>query len=127
MTWCKTLDFYHDGVWLCQLRKIQCCCTMLTRKAIKFGTTHSHITIKVCLKIEKYSKIISIAHHLYHSKRFFFYLYMYMNMQLAQLWWTGHVIRMPHDRLPKKVFYGELRETGGKALSRWPEETLQPL
>ena len=30
--------------------------------------------------------------------------------KLAQLSWTGHAIRMPDERLPKKVFYGELQE-----------------
>ena len=29
---------------------------------------------------------------------------------LAQLLWTGHVIRMPDKQLPKKVFHGELKE-----------------
>ena len=31
-------------------------------------------------------------------------------LKLAQLRWTVHVIRMLNERLPKKVFYGELQE-----------------
>ena len=30
-------------------------------------------------------------------------------LKLAQLRWTGHVIRMPDERLPKKIHYGELQ------------------
>ena len=32
------------------------------------------------------------------------------SLKLAQLRWTGHVIRMPDERLSKKVFNGELQE-----------------
>ena len=29
-------------------------------------------------------------------------------LKLAQFKWTGHVTRMPEERLPKNIFYGEL-------------------
>ena len=35
---------------------------------------------------------------------------MHAVLKLAQLRWTDHVIRMPDERLPKKVFYGEPQE-----------------
>ena len=50
---------------------------------------------------------------------------MHTVLKLAQLRWTGHVIRMPDARLPKKVFLWRTTGPGGKALSRWPKETLQ--
>ena len=35
---------------------------------------------------------------------------MHTVLKLAQLRWTGYVIRMTDERLPKKVIYGELQE-----------------
>ena len=39
-------------------------------------------------------------------------------LKLAQLKWTGHVIRMPDKLLPKKILYGDLqvgkRSNGGQ-------------
>ena len=35
--------------------------------------------------------------------------------------WTGHVTRMSDERLPKTL---SMQSLGGKALPRWPEETL---
>ena len=35
---------------------------------------------------------------------------MHTDIKLAQLRWTGHVIRMSDEQLPKKFFYGELQE-----------------
>ena len=35
---------------------------------------------------------------------------MHTVLELAQLRWIVHVIRMPNELLPKKVFYGELHE-----------------
>ena len=35
---------------------------------------------------------------------------MHTVLKLAQLRWTGHVIRMHDERLPKKVFHGKLQE-----------------
>ena len=49
-------------------------------------------------------------------------------LKLAQLRWTGHVTRMPDERLPKKVLGGELQ--GGKRLhggkKKRYKDTLKP-
>ena len=38
---------------------------------------------------------------------------MHATLKLAQLRWTGHVIRIPDEQLQKKVFCGELQEGKG--------------
>ena len=51
-------------------------------------------------------------------------------LKLVQLKWTGHVTRMPEERLPKKILYGELemdkRSHGGqKKRYRHPQSLPQ--
>ena len=48
---------------------------------------------------------------------------MHTVLKLAQLRWTDHVIRLPNERLPKKVFYGELQE--GKRSQGGYKDTLK--
>ena len=48
---------------------------------------------------------------------------MHAVFKLAQLLWTGHVLRMPDKQLPKKVFHGELKE--GKRSHGGQKKTLQ--
>ena len=51
---------------------------------------------------------------------------MHIVLKLAQLRWAGRAIRMPDERLLKKVSMETYRRlTGGKAHSMWPEEMLQ--
>ena len=43
---------------------------------------------------------------------------MHTVLKLAGLRKTGHVIGMPDERLPKKVFYGELQEGNALKVTR---------
>ena len=45
-------------------------------------------------------------------------------LKLAQLRWTGHVTRVPDERLPKKILYGELQSSHG-GQKKWYKDTLK--
>ena len=53
----------------------------------------------------------------------------YIFLKLAQLRWTGHVTRMPDERLPKKILYVELQVHVGKRShgdqKKWYKDTLK--
>ena len=55
---------------------------------------------------------------------------MHTVLKLAQLMRTGHIRRMPDKQLPKKVFYGELKEGNALKVARrnttkTPSKTLK--
>ena len=43
-------------------------------------------------------------------------------LKLAQLSWTGHITKMPDERLPKKILYGELQVVRRRSDTRTPSK-----
>ena len=49
---------------------------------------------------------------------------MHTILKVAQLRWTGHVIRMPDERFAKKVFYGKVQD-GKRGQKKRYNDTLK--